>query len=75
MGPFGSIRGHFNLETASEVKSDLRFEVSDLNYLLIDVHIACMVWALLTASEATTDLKQPQRPNPTSILTNISIYQ
>ena len=56
------------LQTASEVRSDLRFEISDINYLLIDVHIACMVWALLTTSEATTASKQLQRPNPTSDL-------
>ena len=54
MGPFGSLRGHHSLQTASEVKSDLRFEISDPNYLLIHVHIAYMVWALLVASEATT---------------------
>ena len=39
MGPFGSLRGHHSLQTASEVKSDLRFEISDPNYLLIRVHI------------------------------------
>ena len=33
-----------SLQTASEVKFSLRFEVSDLNYLLhIHVHIAYMV--------------------------------
>ena len=47
--------------TASEVKSDLRFEISDPNYLLIHVHIVYMVWALLAASEATTASKQPRR--------------
>ena len=54
MGPFGSLQGHYSLKTASEVKSDLRFEISDPNYLLIHVHIAYMVWAILAASEATT---------------------
>ena len=54
MGSFGSLRGHHSLQTASEVKSDLIFEISDLNYLLIHVHIAYMVWALLAASMATT---------------------
>ena len=43
--------------TASEVKSGIRFEISDLNYLHIHVHIAYMVWNLLTASEATTASK------------------
>ena len=47
--------------TASEVKSDPRFEISDLNYLHIHVHIANMIWTLLTASEATTASKQPRR--------------
>ena len=57
MGPFGSLRGHHSLQTASEVKSDLSFEISDPNYLLIHVHIAYMFLgpfeALLVASEAT----------------------
>ena len=35
MGPFGSLRGHHNLQKASKVKSDLRFEISDPNYILI----------------------------------------
>ena len=46
MGPFGSLQGHFS----SEVKSDLRFEISDPNYLPISVHIAYMMWALFPAS-------------------------
>ena len=46
MDPFGSLRGHYSLQTASEVKSDLRFEISDPNYLLIHVHIVDMVCAL-----------------------------
>ena len=57
MDPFDSLRGHYSLQTASEVRSDLRFEISDLNYLQIHVHIAYMFWArfeaLLVASEAT----------------------
>ena len=57
MSPFGSLRGHHNLQTASEVKSDLRFEISDPNYILIHVHIAYMAWALLAASKATTTSK------------------
>ena len=61
MGPFGSLQGHYSLQTASEVKSDLRFEISDPNYLLIHVHIADMAWALRAASEVTTASKQPQR--------------
>ena len=55
----------FGLQTASEVRSDLRFEISDLNYLHIHVHIAYMFWArfeaLLVASEATTASKWPRR--------------
>ena len=61
MGPFGSLWGHYSLQTASEVKLDHRFEISDPNYLLIHVHIVYMVLALLAASEATTASKQPQR--------------
>ena len=58
---FGSLWGHYSLQTASKVKSDLRFEISDPNYLLIHVHIVYMVWTLLAASEATTASKQPRR--------------
>ena len=58
MDPFDSLRGHYGLQTTSEVRSDLRFEISDLDYLHIHVHIACMFWphfeALLVASGATT---------------------
>ena len=61
MDPFGSLRGHYSLQTASEVNSDLRFQISDPNYLLIHVHIAYMVWTLLAASKVTTASKQPQR--------------
>ena len=57
MGPFGSLRGHHSLQTASEFDSDLRFEISDPTYLLIHVHIAYMVWTLLAASEATAASK------------------
>ena len=40
MDPFSSLGGHYGLQTASEVRSDLRFEISDLNYLHMHVHIA-----------------------------------
>ena len=33
MGPFGSLRGHHSLQTASEFKSYLRFAISDLNFI------------------------------------------
>ena len=72
MGPFGSLRGHYSLQTTSEVKSDLRIEISDPNYLLIHVHIDYMVWALLAASEATKASKQPQRSNLTSDLKSVT---
>ena len=72
MDPFDSLRGHYGLQTASEVRSDLRFEISDLNYLHIHVHIAYMFWAhfeaLLVASEATTASKRPRRSDLTSDL-------
>ena len=58
--------------TASEVRSDLRFEISDLNYLHMHVHIAYMFWThfegFLVASEATTASKRPQRSDLTSDL-------
>ena len=72
MGPFGSLRGHHSLQTASEVKSDLRFEISDPNYLLIHVCIVNMAWALLAASEATTASKQHQRSYLTSDLKSVT---
>ena len=65
--PYGSLRGHYSLQTSLEVKYDIRFEISDLNYLHIHVHIAYMFWALfealLVASEAITASKQPQSRN------------
>ena len=61
MDPFDSLGGRYSLQTASEIRSDLRFEISDLNYLHIHVHIAYMVWILLTATEATTVSKQLRR--------------
>ena len=64
---FDSLRDHYSLKTASEVKSDLRFEISDPNYLLIHVHIDYMVWApfgslrghcsLQMASEVKSDFR------------------
>ena len=65
--PFGSLGGCYGLLTALEVRSDLRFEISDLNYLHIHVHIAYMVWTLFdslgchyglqTASEVRSELR------------------
>ena len=64
---FDSLGGHCSLQTALEVRTDLRFEISDLNYLHIHVHIAYMVWnffdslgglySLQTASEVRSDLR------------------
>ena len=54
---FASLRGHYSLQTASEVNSDLRFQISDPDYLLIHVHIAYMVRNILAASEVTTASK------------------
>ena len=72
MGPFVSLRGHPSLQTVSEVKCNLSFEISDPNYLLVHVHIAYMVWGLLAASEATTASKQPWRSNQTSHLKSVT---
>ena len=57
-------------KTASEVKSNLIFEISDPNYL--HVHITYMVWALLAASKATAGSKQPQMSNLTSDLKSVT---
>ena len=51
---FGSLWGHYSLRTASYIKFNLIFEISDPNYLLIHMHIVFIVWVLLAASEATT---------------------
>ena len=71
MDPFDSLRGHYGLQTALEVRSDLIFEISDLDYLHIHVHIAYMFWAhfeaLLVASEATTASKRPHNSNFTAL--------
>ena len=72
MGTFGSLQGHYNLQTASKVKSDLIFKISGPNYLLNHVHIVYMVLALLAASEATTASKQPRRSNLTSDLKSVT---
>ena len=37
MERFGSLRGHYSLQAASEVMSDLRFQISDLNYICCHV--------------------------------------
>ena len=37
------LRGHCGLQTASEVKSDLGFEISDLNYPHIHVHLTLLI--------------------------------
>ena len=59
-------RGQWPYRRASEVKSDLRFEISDLNYLLIHVHIVYMVWTHFGSLEVTTASKQPRRSSLTS---------
>ena len=68
MDPFDSLGGHYSLQTALEDRSDLKFEISDLNYLHIYVHIVYMVWNLLVASEATAASKWPRSSNFTSDL-------
>ena len=42
MDPFGSLGGYYGLQTASDVRSDLRVEISDLNYLHIHVCLGCL---------------------------------
>ena len=69
---FDSLRGHYGLQRASEVRSDLRFEISDPKYLHIHVHIAYMEWSLLTASEATMASKQPRRSDLISDLKSVT---
>ena len=55
---FGSLRGPCGLWTASEIKTDLRFQFSGPKYLHDHVHIACK--ELLLASEAPTASEQYQ---------------
>ena len=42
MDSFDSLRGCYGLQTALEDRSDLRFEIGDLYYLHIHVHIDYM---------------------------------
>ena len=70
--PLDSLRGHYGLQTASEARSDLRFEISDPKYLHIHGHIAYMELSLLTASEASMASKQPQRSKLTSDLKSVT---
>ena len=74
MDPYDSLGGLYGLQTASEVRSDLRFEISDPIYLLIHVHIVYIVCALLVASEATTASKQPQRSDLASDWKSVTTY-
>ena len=39
MDPFDSLGGHYSLQTASEVKSDLIFQISDLNYTCCPIYL------------------------------------
>ena len=68
MVPFDSLRGHYSLQTASmasEFTFDLRFEISNLNYPGIHVHVAPNSHfgglgghgSLKTTSEVTSGLK------------------
>ena len=54
MVPYDGAWGHYSLQTASEATSDNRLEISDLNYLLINVHIDNMEWTLLAACTLQT---------------------
>ena len=71
MDPFDSLGGHYCLQTASEVKSDHRFEISDLDDLHILVDIAYMFWAHFVAFKAS-DLRF-QMYGPNSICYNICL--
>ena len=75
MDPFGGLGGCYGLQTALEVKYDLRFEISDLNYLHIYVHIAYMVRTLLTASEATMASKLPRKSDLISVLKSVTPHE
>ena len=44
MGPFDSLRGHHSPQTASEVKSDLRFGICGPNFICNHVCLGC--WGL-----------------------------
>ena len=42
MDPFGSLGGHYGLQTASEVRSDIRFEIYGSNYIYYHVCLDCL---------------------------------
>ena len=75
MDLFDSLMGHYGLQTASEVRSDLRFEISDLNYLHIHVHITYMFWThfegLLVVAEKRIELRNE---NEHSTVSDIFIF-
>ena len=62
MNPLGSLRGHHSLQIASEVKSDLRFKVSDPNYLLIHVNITVSANGSTVPLELSLPLNFDQLP-------------
>ena len=58
MDHYGSLRGHYSLQIASEVKSDLRFEISDLSYIYVpNIKITSIVqrWLNWQAKEENYD--------------------
>ena len=65
VGPFfdsiRAFRGHYLLQTSFEVRSNLRFKISDLAFLLIHVHIDYMFWAYFSPWEVTTEVKSDLR--------------
>ena len=59
---YDGLRGHYSLKTASEVKYDIRFYISDLNYMYILLLCSTLMasrvgTASKTASEAKSDLR------------------
>ena len=61
---FGSLWGHYGLRTASEMKSDLRFEFSVPKYIVMSILILMNFWASGTIMAS----KQPWRSNMRSNL-------
>ena len=62
MVPYGSLRGHNNPQTASEIKFELRFETRDpITYFSMSILLNGI--GPLAAPEATATSKQPRRSN------------
>ena len=55
----GSLRGHGGVQTASEVRSDLKIQLSDLNYTCSHVFLPSKVLYELNATQEEEEVYHP----------------